>query len=172
MPVVFQPVQPPVNTIMFTLSDSAAFAISDRSLDAIPCFDSRSVPHIYIISVTVSLPLPLSAVYLSLVPATTAVLSWALLSPESLQPVETLDGLNDDRRLVRSMFALDGLTMPPISVPPPPPFRSVLTTPEMPPPPISTAAIATIMPIILPLPPEALVPPPPYGGCEVPGLPS
>ncbi len=50
--------QPPVSTITLTLSPMVAFVISTRSLVAMPYFDSRSVPHIYTMMVTVSCPFP------------------------------------------------------------------------------------------------------------------
>ena len=49
-----------------------AFAISIRSLEAMPYWDSRSVPHMKTIRVTTSLLLPLIFVYLARALVTTS----------------------------------------------------------------------------------------------------
>ena len=57
---------PPVSTRRLTLSPIVALYISTRSLVAMPYLDSRSVPHMYTMMVTLSLPPPRGVTRLAL----------------------------------------------------------------------------------------------------------
>ena len=70
-------------------SRAHAEAISDRSEVPMPYFDSRSVPHMYTMMVTVSAPPPRMVVRLTLAPGATEVFSLPTLDSWD-QPLETL----------------------------------------------------------------------------------